>query len=92
MNMQQYDDIFQWIKHATKAQRHIPEMEDFAKKHPIIFMKFHTKTKGIIGHDSGTEEYEKSKRELIELFEQNKQTFDPLLEVIRSNLYLDESN
>ena len=37
--MEKYDYIFRWLKNASKAERHIDEMEDFAKKHPIIFMK-----------------------------------------------------
>ena len=39
--MNNYDYMFRWIKNATKPERHIDEMETFAKKHPMIFMKFH---------------------------------------------------
>ena len=35
-----YENIFRWMKKATKTERHIEELELFAKKHPIIFMKF----------------------------------------------------
>ena len=38
--MNNYENIFRWMKKATKAERHIEELELFAKKHPIIFMKF----------------------------------------------------
>ena len=39
--MDKYDCVFRWLKNASKAERHIDEMEYFAKKHPMIFMKFH---------------------------------------------------
>ena len=36
--MEKYDYIFRWLKNASKAERHIDEMEDFAKKHPITII------------------------------------------------------
>lgn len=29
--MEKYDYIFRWLKNASKAERHIDEMEDFDK-------------------------------------------------------------
>ena len=43
-----YENIFRWMKKATKTERHIEELELFAKKHPIIFMKFHKEGNAII--------------------------------------------
>ena len=56
--MDKYDYVFRWMKNATKAERHIDEMEAFAKKHPIIFWKFHRASKGIIENDVNDEKYE----------------------------------
>ena len=52
-----YDYIFKWLKNATKEERHINEMESFAKKHPIIFMKFHTLSKRIVDFEENNKEY-----------------------------------
>ena len=46
--MNNYENIFRWMKKATKTERHIEELELFAKKHPIIFMKFHKECNAII--------------------------------------------
>ena len=49
--MEKYDYVFRWLKKATKPERHIEEMETFAKKHPIIFMKFHKESSSIVKYD-----------------------------------------
>ena len=49
--MDKYDYIFRWLKNASKPERHIDEMEHFAKKHPIIFMKFHKESGAIVKYE-----------------------------------------
>ena len=68
--MDKYDYVFRWMKNATKAERHIDEMETFAKKHPIIFWKFHRASKGIIENDVNDEKSLKAK--LLYLFYKGK--------------------
>ena len=63
--MNNYENIFRWMKKATKAERHIEELELFAKKHPIIFMKFHKEGNAIIKYDECDPKYIKAKEELI---------------------------
>ena len=63
--MEKYDYIFRWLKNASKAERHIDEMEDFAKKHPIIFMKFHKYSRDIVERNEDDEKYIKAS-ELVE--------------------------
>ena len=46
--MEKYDYVFRWLKKASKPERHIEEMETFAKKHPITFMKFHKSSAAIV--------------------------------------------
>ena len=69
--LEKYDYVFRWLKKATKPERHIEEMETFAKKHPIIFMKFHKESSSIVKYDENDSKYIKSKEELIKLFNQN---------------------
>ena len=59
-------------------------METFAKKHPIIFMKFHKEGNAIIKYDENDSKYIKSKEELIKLFNQNEEEFKPVLEAVKS--------
>ena len=55
--MDKYDYVFRWLKNASKPERHIDEMESFAKKHPMIFMKFHKESGGIVLFDEHEEEF-----------------------------------
>ena len=59
--MNNYENIFRWMKKATKTERHIEELELFAKKHPIIFMKFHKECNAIIKYDESDPKYIKAK-------------------------------
>lgn len=79
-----YENIFRWMKKATKTERHIEELELFAKKHPIIFMKFHKESSSIVKYDENDSKYIKSKEELIKLFNQNEEEFKPVLEAVKS--------
>ncbi|MBX9184760.1 hypothetical protein HCG70_08300 [Clostridium sp. K04] len=82
--LEKYDYVFRWLKKATKPERHIEEMETFAKKHPIIFMKFHKESSSIVKYDENDSKYIKSKEELIKLFNQNEEEFKPVLEAVKS--------
>lgn len=82
--MDKYDYVFRWMKNATKAERHIDEMEAFAKKHPIIFWKFHRASKGIIENDVNDEKYIKTKEDLTKLFDENEEDFKEIFDVIKT--------
>ena len=82
--MEKYDYIFRWLKNASKAERHIDEMEDFAKKHPIIFMKFHKECNAIIKYDESDPKYIKAKNELEKLFNQHSSDFSSVFEAVKS--------
>lgn len=78
-----YDYMFEWLKTATKQERHCDEIETFAKKHPLIFMKYHMYCKGIVQNDINTENYQKSKENMIKLFDSNKDDFKPVFEAVK---------
>ena len=82
--MDKYDYVFRWMKNATKAERHIDEMEAFAKKHPIIFWKFHRASKGIIENDVNDGKYIKTKEDLTKLFDENEEDFKEIFDVIKT--------
>lgn len=82
--MEKYDYIFRWLKNASKAERHIDEMEDFAKKHPIIFMKFHKYSRDIVERNEDDEKYIKTKNELEKLFNQHSSDFSSVFEAVKS--------
>lgn len=79
-----YEDIFQWLRSATKEQRHSKEMESFAKKHPILFMKFHKPMRVIVNSDINSEEYIKAKEDVTNLFSKNEESFKEIFESIRN--------
>ena len=79
-----YENIFRWMKKATKTERHIEELELFAKKHPIIFMKFHKECNAIIKYDESDPKYIKAKEALIKLFNENQSSFEPVFEAIKN--------
>lgn len=56
-----YDYVFKWIKNATKPERHIDEVEAFAKKHPVLFMKYHKLFNPIVNHSETDPEYIEAK-------------------------------
>ncbi len=78
-----YDYIFKWLKNATKEERHINEMEFFAKKHPIIFMKFHTLSKGIVDFEENKKEYLEAKEKIINLIQENEEKFKIVTEAVK---------
>lgn len=78
-----YEDIFQWLRTATKEQRHCKEMEDFAKKHPILFMKFHKPMRTIVNSELDSEEYIKAKEDVSKLFSKNENAFKEIFEAIK---------
>lgn len=82
--MDKYDYIFRWLKNASKQERHIEEMEAFAKKHPIIFMKFHKESSKIVNNDVNNEKYIKAKEELIKLFDDNEENFKSVFDAVKS--------
>ena len=82
--MDKYDYVFRWVKNATKAERHIDEMESFAKKHPIIFWKFHKASSGIVDYEENDPKYIEAKEELTKLFNENEEDFKPIFETIKS--------
>lgn len=82
--MDKYDYIFRWLKNASKEERHIDEMEAFAKKHPIIFMKFHKESSKIVNNDVSDEKYIKVKEELIKLFDDNEENFKSVFDAVKS--------
>ena len=82
--MDKYDYVFRWLKSATKPERHIDEMESFAKKHPIIFMKFHKESSKIVNNDADDVKYIKAKEELTKLFDENEENFKPVFDAVKS--------
>lgn len=81
--MKMYDYMFDWLRTATKEERHCEEMEAFAKKHPVLFMKFHTKSKNIIHDEIDSEKYLKAKQEITELFSKNEEAFCDVFEAVK---------
>ena len=82
--MDKYDYIFRWLKKGTKEDRHIAEMESFAKKHPIIFMRFHKNSRIIVENNEDDEKYIKAKSELEKLFDDNIDSFSPVFEAVKN--------
>lgn len=82
--MDKYDYIFRWLKNATKTERHIDEMESFAKKHPVIFMRFHKDSKGIVENEENDPKYIEAKEKLTKLFEENKEDFKPVFDAVKN--------
>lgn len=82
--MNNYDYMFRWIKNATKPERHIDEMETFAKKHPIIFMKFHKESSGIVKNEENDPKYIKAKEEITKLFDKHQEDFKPVFDAVKS--------
>lgn len=82
--MDKYDYVFRWLKNATKQERHIEEMESFAKKHPMIFMKFHKESSGIVKYEENDPKYIKAKDELTLLFDENKEDFKPVFDAVKA--------
>lgn len=82
--MEKYEYVFRWLKKATKSERHIEEMERFAKKHPIIFMKFHKESSAIVKYDETDPKYINAKEELIKLFNENEEDFKLVFEAVKS--------
>lgn len=78
-----YDYIFKWLKNATKEERHINEMESFAKKHPIIFMKFHALSKPIVSLEENNKEYLEAKEKIINLIKENEEKFKSVIDAVK---------
>ena len=82
--MDKYDYVFRWLKNASKPERHIDEMESFAKKHPMIFMKFHKESGAIVKCEENDPKYIKAKEELTKLFNENEEDFKPVFDAVKS--------
>lgn len=82
--MDKYDYVFRWLKNASRPERHIEEMEIFAKKHPIVFMKFHKESTGIVKYEEYDPKYIKAKDELTLLFDEHEEDFKPVFEAVKS--------
>lgn len=78
-----YDYMFEWIRKATKEERHCKAMEDYAKKDPVVFMKFHNMTRDIIEKDVDSPEYLKAKEQITELFKEHKEDFKDIFEAVK---------
>lgn len=79
-----YDYVFEWLRTATKEERHCKEMEDFAKKHPILFMKFHTQMKTIVNDNVNSQKYIDAKEYVTKLFTKNEDAFKDVFEAIKN--------
>lgn len=75
--------MIEWLRTATKEERHCKEMEDFAKRHPIIFMKYHKHAAQLVKAEMNSDDYLKAKEMLIELFNGHKEQFEPVFEAVR---------
>ncbi|MDU2122018.1 MAG: hypothetical protein E7E64_05725 [Clostridium celatum] len=82
--MDKYDYVFKWLKNASKGERHIDEMEYFAKKHPMIFMKFHKLSRLIVKCEENDHKYIKAKEELSKLFDENAEEFKAVFAAVKS--------
>jgi len=82
--MDKYDYVFRWLKNASKAERHIDEMEYFAKKHPMIFMKFHKLSGSIVKCEENDPKYIKAKEKLSKLFDENAEEFKVVFDAVKS--------
>lgn len=78
-----YDYILKWTKNSTKQEHHLPEIEDFAKNNTKLFMTYHQLSNPIVQYDENTPEYMDAKNKMIDLFENNEQTFKPFLDIIK---------
>lgn len=78
-----YDFMFKYLHNATKEERHIDEMESFAKKHPLLFMKCHVLFRPIVSCDENSKEYIEAKEKLVQLFSKNEEDFKELLDVVK---------
>lgn len=79
-----YDFMFNWLGTSTKEERHCEKIESFAKNYPSIFMEFHEKCVKLSINEKGSEAYIQAKMELVELFNDNKEVFEPVLKKIKT--------
>ncbi|WP_455538681.1 hypothetical protein [Terrisporobacter sp.] len=79
-----YDYVFEWLRTATKEERHCKEMEEFAKKHPVLFMKFHMQMKTIVHDDINSQKYINAKEEVTKLFSKNENAFKDVFSAIKN--------
>lgn len=78
-----YEYVFSWLKKASKPERHIEEIETFAKRHPVLFMKYHNLFKPIVELDETDTKYIEAKEKLIKLFTEHEKDFKPVLEAVK---------
>ncbi|SFU35635.1 hypothetical protein SAMN04487886_101135 [Clostridium sp. DSM 8431] len=78
-----YDFMFKYLHNATKEERHIDEMNNFAKQHPILFTKCHFLFRPIVNFDENSNEYKEAREKLEEIFNKNEEDFKELFDVIR---------
>lgn len=79
-----YDYVFEWLRTATKEERHCKEMESFAKKHPILFMKFHKPMRDIVNSELDSEQYLKAKETVTNLLSKNEGAFQEVFDAIKN--------
>ena len=72
--------LFEWMKVATKPERHIPEIEDFAKNNPKVFGDFHRLSGMIINGDDA-----EAKEKIRELVNNNEEEFNVILNALNIN-------
>lgn len=80
--MDKYDYIFKYLRNSTKDEHHIDEMEAFARRHPILFMKFHKYSKPIVSANELSSEYKDAKSELEKMFDEHEKDFVELFTAI----------
>ena len=80
--MDKYDYIFKYLRNSTKDEHHIDEMEAFARRHPILFMKFHKYSKPIVSANELSSEYNDAKSELEKMFDEHEKDFADLFSAI----------
>lgn len=78
-----YDFMFKYLHNATKEERHIEEMEAFAKKHPLLFAKCHFLFRPIVSDDENSKEYIEAKAKLEKIFEKNEEDFSTLFNAVK---------
>ncbi|HCW53816.1 MAG TPA: hypothetical protein DG753_08790, partial [Clostridium sp.] len=70
-----YDFMFKYLHNATKEERHIDEMEAFAKKHPLLFAKCHFFFRPIVIAVDNSKDFLEAKDNLDKICEKNVEAF-----------------
>lgn len=78
-----YDFMFKYLHNATKEERHIEEMESFAKKHPLLFTKCHFLFRLIVNANENSKEFIDAREKLEKIFDKNEDAFSDLFNVVK---------